>query len=40
MTVDLQDELTARIGELLADELVILAEAEDRSEERPCRERV
>lgn len=29
MTVDLQDELTARIGELLADELVILAEAED-----------
>lgn len=31
MTVDLQDELTARIGELLADELVILAEAEDGS---------
>lgn len=31
MTVDLQDELTARIGELLADELVILAEAEDES---------
>ena len=29
MTVDLQDELTARISELLADELVILAEAED-----------
>lgn len=31
MTVDLQDELTARIGELLADELVILAESEDGS---------
>ena len=31
MTVDVQDELTARIGELLADELVILAEAEDGS---------
>ena len=31
VTVDLQDELTARIGELLADELVILAEAEDGS---------
>ena len=31
MTVDLQDELTARIGELLADELVILAEAQDGS---------
>lgn len=31
MTVDLQDELTARIGELLADELVILTEAEDES---------
>ena len=31
MTVDLQDELTARIGELLADELVILTEAEDGS---------
>ena len=30
-TVDLQDELTARISELLADELVILAEAEDGS---------
>lgn len=29
MTVDLQDELTARISELLTDELVILAEAED-----------
>ena len=29
MTVDLQDELTARITELLADELVILAESED-----------
>ena len=29
MTVDLQDELTARIGELLADELVILAEADE-----------
>lgn len=31
MTVDLQDELTARISELLADELVILAESEDGS---------
>ena len=31
MTVDLQDELTARISELLADELVILAEAGDGS---------
>ena len=31
MTVDLHDELTARIGELLADELVILAESEDGS---------
>ena len=31
MTVDLQDELTARISELLTDELVILAEAEDGS---------
>jgi len=29
MTIDLQDELTARISELLADELVILAEAGD-----------
>lgn len=29
MTVDVQDELTARVSELLADELVILAEAED-----------
>ena len=28
-TVDLQDELTARISELLADELVILAEADE-----------
>lgn len=31
MTVDVQDELTARISELLTDELVILAEAEDGS---------
>lgn len=31
VTVDVQDELTARISELLADELVILAEAEDGS---------
>ena len=31
MNVDLQDELTARISELLADELVILAESEDGS---------
>lgn len=31
MTVDVQDELTARISELLADELVILAESEDGS---------
>ena len=31
MTVDLQDELTARISDLLADELVILAESEDGS---------
>lgn len=31
MTVDVQDELTARISELLADELVILAEAQDGS---------
>ena len=31
MTIDLQDELTARIGELLTDELVILAEAGDGS---------
>ena len=31
MTIDLQDELTARISELLADELVILAESEDGS---------
>ena len=31
MTVDLQDELTARISELLADELVILAESDDGS---------
>lgn len=31
MTVEVQDELTARIGEFLADELVILAEAEDGS---------
>ena len=31
MTVDLQDELTARISELLTDELVILAEAGDGS---------
>lgn len=31
MTVDVQDELTARVSELLADELVILAEAEDGS---------
>ena len=31
MTVDLQDELTARVSELLADELVILAESEDGS---------
>lgn len=29
MTVDLRDELTARISELLADELVILAESEE-----------
>ncbi|WP_406019274.1 hypothetical protein OH783_01570 [Kocuria rhizophila] len=31
MTVDLQNELEARISELLADELVILAESEDGS---------
>lgn len=31
MTVDLEAELTARVTELLADELVILAEAEDGS---------
>ena len=31
MTVDVQDELTARISELLTDELVILAESEDGS---------
>lgn len=31
MTIDLQDELTARVTELLTDELVILAEAEDGS---------
>lgn len=29
MTVDVQDELTARISELLADELVILAESDE-----------
>jgi len=31
ITTDLQDELTARISDLLADELVILAESEDGS---------